>query len=82
VAVTATEWRLALSRPLVGAGLVTIELRNKGADPHDLVAGPEPSGPPVYEFPETDPGAIRLLACSSRPAATGSSARRVMPRRE
>jgi hypothetical protein len=56
VAVTATEWRLALSRPLVGAGLVTIELRNKGEDPHDLVVTPEGAGQPVFRFPETDPG--------------------------
>ena len=55
VAVTATEWRLALSRPLVGAGLVTVELRNKGEDPHDLVVAPEGGGPPVHHFPETEP---------------------------
>ena len=56
VAVTATEWRLALSRPLVGAGLVTVELRNKGEDPHDLVVQPEGGGAPLHHFPETDPG--------------------------
>jgi hypothetical protein len=56
VGVTATEWRLALSRPLVGAGLVTVELRNKGEDPHDLVVQPEGGGTPLYDFPETDPG--------------------------
>jgi Sulfocyanin (SoxE) domain len=56
VAVTASEWRLALSRPLVGAGLVTVELRNAGEDPHDLVVAPEGGGAPAHHFPETDPG--------------------------
>jgi hypothetical protein len=56
VAVTASEWRLALSRPLVGAGLVTVELRNAGEDPHDLVVSPEGGGAPAHHFPETDPG--------------------------
>ncbi len=56
VAVTASEWRLALSRPLVGAGLVTVELRNAGEDPHDLVVAPVGGGAPAHHFPETDPG--------------------------
>jgi hypothetical protein len=56
VAVTASEWRLALSRPLVGAGLVTVELRNVGEDPHDLVVAPEGGGAPAHHFPETGPG--------------------------
>jgi hypothetical protein len=56
VAVTASEWRLALSRPLVGAGLVTVELRNAGEDPHDLVVAPQGGGTPAHHFPETDPG--------------------------
>jgi Sulfocyanin (SoxE) domain len=56
VAVTASEWRLALSRPLVGAGLVTVELRNAGEDPHDLVVAPEGGGAPAHHFAETDPG--------------------------
>jgi hypothetical protein len=56
VAVTASEWRLALSRPLVGTGLVTVELRNAGEDPHDLVVAPEGGGTPAHHFPETDPG--------------------------
>jgi hypothetical protein len=56
VAVTSSEWRLALSRPLVGAGLVTVELRNAGEDPHDLVVAPAGGGTPAHHFPETDPG--------------------------
>ena len=56
VAVTATEWRLALSRAFVGAGLVTVELRNMGEDPHDLVVAPEGGGTPVGEFDEVLPG--------------------------
>jgi Sulfocyanin (SoxE) domain len=56
VAVTASEWRLALSRPLVGAGLVTVELRNAGEDPHDLVVAPADGGTAAHHFPETDPG--------------------------
>ncbi len=45
-----------LSRPLVGEGRVTVELRNVGEDPHDLVVTPEAGGLPVLSFPETAPG--------------------------
>ena len=55
VSVTATEYRLALSRALVGRGRVTVELRNKGEDPHDLLVTPEGGDTPVLQFPETDP---------------------------
>ena len=48
--------RLALSRAFVGAGLVTVELRNMGEDPHDLVVAPEGGGTPVGEFEEVLPG--------------------------
>ena len=44
VSVTAREFSLTLSRPLVGAGGVTVELRNYGEDPHDLVVSTDGSG--------------------------------------
>ena len=64
VAVTSSEWRLALSRPLVGAGLVTVELRNAGEDPHDLVVAPAGGGTPAHHFPETDPGVYTAAGMS------------------
>ena len=36
VSVSGDEFSLSLSRPLVGAGVVTVEFRNVGEDPHDL----------------------------------------------
>ena len=56
VSVTAREFSLTLSRPLVGAGQVTIELRNYGEDPHDLVV--ERSGAEVGRWGELGPGAV------------------------
>jgi hypothetical protein len=57
VSVSAREWSLTLSRPLVGAGTVTVELRNVGEDPHDLVVSPDDgSHAPLAEWAETDPG--------------------------
>ena len=68
VSVTATEYRLALSRPLVGRGRVTVELRNKGEDPHDLVVTREGGDIPVLQFPETDP---EVYTASAVDLATG-----------
>jgi plastocyanin len=64
VAVTAIEYRLSLSRPLVNSGPVTVELRNKGEDPHDLVVTPDGQTAPVLSFPETDPGVYRASAAT------------------
>ena len=44
-----------LSRQLVAAGTVRIELRNMGEDPHDLVVVPEAGGEAVHHFAEHDP---------------------------
>ncbi len=65
MSVTAREFSLTLSRPLVGAGEVTIELRNFGEDPHDLVV--ERSGAEVGTWGELGPGAVgaKKLALSS-----------------
>jgi hypothetical protein len=58
VSVSAREWSLTLSRPLVGAGSVTVELRNVGEDPHNLVVSPDDgSHAPLAEWTETGPGA-------------------------
>ena len=55
VSVAAREFSLTLSRPLVGAGSVTIELRNSGEDPHNLVISPEGTHP-LASFSQIDPG--------------------------
>ena len=56
VSVAAREFSLTLSRPLVGAGNVRIELRNVGEDPHNLVVSPEGSHSPLGSFSTLDPG--------------------------
>jgi hypothetical protein len=56
VSVAAREFSLTLSRPLVGAGNVRIELRNNGEDPHNMVVSPEGSHSPLESFSELDPG--------------------------
>jgi hypothetical protein len=56
VSVAAREFSLTLSRPLVGAGGVTVELRNSGEDPHNLVVSPEGTHSPLASFSELDPG--------------------------
>ena len=48
----ALEFSLTLSRPEVGAGSVTIEVRNAGEDPHDLVVSTEGTGTEVARFEE------------------------------
>jgi hypothetical protein len=61
VSVAAREWSLTLSRPVVATGSVTIELRNLGEDPHDLVLSPEGTHTPLASFPETGPGGLAKL---------------------
>ena len=56
VSVAAREFTLTLSRPLVGAGSVRIELRNSGEDPHNLVVSPEGTHTPLASFSTLDPG--------------------------
>jgi hypothetical protein len=56
VSVAAREFSLTLSRPLVGAGSVTVELRNSGEDPHNLVVSPEGTPTPLASFSEIGPG--------------------------
>lgn len=59
--VTASDsdgFRLTLSRPLVAAGDVTIELRNTDSGPHDLVVRPEAGGSEAARFGPADPGAV------------------------
>lgn len=58
VSVTAREFYLSLSRPLVGAGGVTIELRNYGEDPHDLAVSPAGSSRVLAGWPEIGPGGV------------------------
>jgi hypothetical protein len=56
VSVAAREFSLTLSRPLVGAGDVRVELRNAGEDPHNLVVSPEGTHTPLASFSTLDPG--------------------------
>jgi hypothetical protein len=56
VSVAAKEFSLTLSRPLVGAGSVRVELRNVGEDPHNLVVSPEGAHTPLASFSTVGPG--------------------------
>lgn len=56
VSVAAKEFSLTLSRPLVGAGDVRVELRNVGEDPHNLVVSPEGAHTALASFSTVDPG--------------------------
>jgi plastocyanin len=50
--VTAHEFSLTLSRPVVGAGQVTVELVNQGEDPHNLLLRREGATAPTHVVPE------------------------------
>ena len=67
VSVAAKEFSLTLSRPLVGAGSVRIELRNTGEDPHNLVVSPEGTHTPLASFSELDPGAYERRSVTLSP---------------
>jgi hypothetical protein len=62
VGVTASDvdgnFRLALSRPAVAAGNVTVELRNTDKGPHDLWIEPDGGGPAVAKFDPAAPDAV------------------------
>jgi hypothetical protein len=56
VSVKALEFSLTLSRPIVTAGPVTVELRNNGEDPHNLVVSPDDGSHfALTTWPEIDP---------------------------
>jgi hypothetical protein len=67
VSVSAREFSLTLSRPLVGAGHVRIELRNVGEDPHNLVVSPEGTHSPLAVFSELDPDAYERKTVALQP---------------
>ena len=53
----ASEFRLTLSRPALAAGPVTVELRNVGEDPHNLIVSPDDGSHSVIAaFAETPSG--------------------------
>jgi plastocyanin len=59
VSVTAKEYTFTLSRPVVAAGQVTVELRNKGEDPHNLVVSPDDgSHTQLASWADADPDAV------------------------
>jgi plastocyanin len=57
LSVQSREYSLTLSRTLLTPGTQTIQLNNRGEDPHDLVVSPEGTHTPLAEFPETGPDA-------------------------
>jgi hypothetical protein len=67
VSVAAREYSLTLSRPLVGAGAVTVELRNSGEDPHNLVVSPEGTHSPLASFSDIDPGTYERRSVTLAP---------------
>ena len=67
VSVAAREFSLTLSRPLVGTGAVTVELRNIGEDPHNLVVSPEGTRTPLASFSEIDPGTYERRSVTLAP---------------
>jgi hypothetical protein len=67
VSVAAREFSLTLSRPLVGWGSVTVELRNSGEDPHNLVVSPDGTHTPLASFSEIGPGTYERRSVSLAP---------------
>jgi plastocyanin len=67
VSVAAKEFSLTLSRPLVGAGDVRVELRNVGEDPHNLVVSPEGAHTPLASFSTVGPGLYERLTVDLSP---------------
>lgn len=69
--VTATEFRLALSRGSLARGASVVQLSNRGEDGHDLVVrrldarGRETGA--ARKVPETQPGATGLTRLTLRP---------------
>jgi plastocyanin len=57
MSVASREFSLTLSRAVLTPGLETIQLNNRGEDPHNLVVSPEDSHQPLAELPETGPDA-------------------------
>ncbi|HWH94897.1 MAG TPA: hypothetical protein VNT03_13640, partial [Baekduia sp.] len=52
--VTSREFTLTLSRPAIAAGPLTLELVNRGEDPHDLHVRPAAGGADVLAIDDTD----------------------------
>jgi hypothetical protein len=70
LSVSAREFSLQLSRPALAAGQVTLELRNNGEDPHDLVLSPDDgSHTRLASFGETQPSDV---ATQSQTLSPGS----------
>ena len=56
--VTADEWSLVLSRRKVEAGVVELQLYNRGEDAHDLAARRRDGSGPTRRLGETRSGAL------------------------
>ena len=67
VSVQAREFYYTLSRPLVGTGEVTIEFRNDGEDPHNLVVSPEGTHDALTAFLDQDPAVVSSTTLTLQP---------------
>ena len=67
VSVSARDFSLTLSRPLVAKGSVRVELRNNGEDPHNLVVSPEGTHTPLVSFSTLDPEAYERRSVTLDP---------------
>jgi plastocyanin len=66
VQVLAREFSLTLSRPSVAAGVVAVELNNRGEDPHDLRLERAGSSD-AFGFAPTGPESVSTLKFDMRP---------------
>ena len=58
MSVTSREWSLTLSRPVVGAGQVTVQLQNRGEDDHNLRIRPAGGGATAARIGDQRPGQV------------------------
>jgi plastocyanin len=92
VQVVAQEFRFALSRTSIRAGVAIVELRNMGQDAHDLVLERADGSRVVVRWPVAQPGAVvdrtvrlrpgvyRFVCTVANHAALGMQARLVVRR--
>ena len=56
--IRATEYAFSLSRPVVGSGQITLQLQNRGEDPHNLRLSSGPGQAPLTSISDQDPGGV------------------------
>jgi plastocyanin len=67
VQIVAQEFRFALSRRTIKAGLAVLELRNMGQDAHDLVLMRADGSRVLVRWPMAQPGAVVDRAVRLKP---------------